>query len=49
MSDHTHDYWRTPGGVLECPCGASRGPALPLTADEQATVDRFGIFEEAEQ
>lgn len=46
MSDHEHDYWRTPAGGLECRCGKSKAPALAPSATEQAEIDRFGIFED---
>jgi len=28
MTDHEHDYWRTPSGALECACGDSRRAAV---------------------
>jgi hypothetical protein len=46
MNDHEHDYWRTPGGGLECACGASKGPAPDLEPERQARVDAFGIFDD---
>ena len=46
MNDHEHDYWRTPTGALECVCGKPLARALPLSAAEQAEVDRFGIFDD---
>jgi hypothetical protein len=24
MTDHEHDWWRTPAGTLECACGKSK-------------------------
>lgn len=37
MTDpHTHDYWRTPTGALECACGDSR---RPLPEPEQSKED----------
>lgn len=29
MDVHEHDYWRNPGGTLECACGASKRPLDP--------------------
>jgi len=26
---HEHDFWRKPGGTLECACGASKRPLEP--------------------
>ena len=46
MSDHEHDYWRTPAGGLVCACGKSKGPALAPSPAEQAEIDRFGIFDD---
>jgi len=51
--DHEHSFWRTPAGGLECACGTSRRPFHPFpprdpSPDEQAEIDRFGIFEDEE-
>ena len=29
MDVHEHDFWKRPGGTLECACGASKLPADP--------------------
>lgn len=43
---HNHEYWRQSGGAMECACGDSLRTEQLTFEQQQAEIDRFGIFDE---